>query len=113
MELHRIINLDCSKKENRIKLLKATNKILKVEEKQNKEKLEKICKSLMKKYNKPFRCFYLNNEKIQVSVCINNNAFSSFICNSYYELLCKYILFVKVYKNYEEKISNFKLNGGK
>lgn len=111
MSISNIINLDCTKKENRIKLVKAVNKVINVEERQEKEKLEKICKSLMKKYNKHFECFYLCDNKIQISINTGDNSFSSFVCNSYYELLCKYILFVKASKEYDERVAKFKKKG--
>lgn len=94
MQLYKIINLDCSKKENRKKLLLKTMKIIKAKEKPTKEKLESICKKLGKKYNIELGTIYPVNNKFQLSIRVDDFAFSCFYCISYYEALLKYILYV-------------------
>lgn len=94
MQLYKIINLDCSKKENRKKLLLKTMKIIKAKEKPTKEKLESICKKLGKKYNIELGTIYPTNDKFQLSIKVDEFAFSCFFCISYYEALLKYILYV-------------------
>ena len=107
-KIYRIQNLNCSKKENRIKLVKAIMKLIKVENKPSIELLEKWQQSLQKKYKIKVNVFEISKCDIQVSVEIEQNVYSSFICNTYYESLCKYILMVYEHKKYKEEVRKFK-----
>lgn len=72
-------------------------KALKIEDKPSKEYLEKICKKISKKYNIPVRKFVYGKNKYVVSVEVEKGSYSTFVVKTYYEMMCKYILFVKAY----------------
>lgn len=95
MEIFEIKGLDCSKTKNRVILLKEVKKLLKTDEKPSKEKLEKVCKSLQNKYGYIMRRFKQKDDKLFISIEVENGSYSTFCCLSYYEAMCKYILFVK------------------
>ena len=100
MMIFQIKNIDCSKKKNRIILVKNTMKVLKLDHKPSKEELEKYCKKICKKYDIPVKNFEQRNGVLFVSIEVEPGSYSTFICFSYYEMMCKYILYVKaVLKN--------------
>ena len=112
MEVFEIKGLDCSKQENRIKLIKEIKKVLKVNEKPSKEYLEKVSKSLAKKYDMPVvlvkqRESFNKNDKLFISVD-TGNGLTTFCCTGYYEALCKHILLVKAYRDYYKRVDGFK-----
>lgn len=39
---------------------------------------------------------------------IEQNVYTSFVCNTYYESLCKYILMVKEHVKYREEVGKYK-----
>ncbi len=97
MEIYQIENLDCKKKENRIKLVKAVNKIIKNEGKPSIKLLEKCYKSLSKKYKMPANIFEVSKYGISLNINVYGKfSYSTMRCKTYYEALCKYILFVYV-----------------
>ena len=105
MEIYEIKNLDCSKKKNRISLVKNTMKAMKIEEKPTAKELEKFCKKICKKYDIPIKRFEQSNNVLFVSLEVESGTYSTFICVSYYEMLCKYILFVRaILKNRKLKV---------
>lgn len=105
MEIYEIKNLDCSKKKNRISLVKGTMKAMKLEEKPTVKELEKFCKKICKKYDIPIKRFEQSNNVLFVSLEVESGSYSTFICVSYYEMLCKYILFVRaILKNRKLKV---------
>lgn len=74
-------------------------KVLKMDEKPSKEYLEKVCKSLSKKYN--IKIQYIKNMKKFLYVSIYNKfsgGYNVIKVNSYYELLLKFVLVVKFWK---------------
>lgn len=102
MEIYEIKYLDCSSFENRIKLLKATKKVIRSEEKPTKKQLYSICKSLMKKYKIKIKKFRQENNLIFVSLEVEPGAYSTFYCYTFYEMMCKYILYVKAIQDYRK-----------
>lgn len=102
MEIYKIKNLDCSLPENRQKLLKVTKKVIKSEEKPTKKKLYSICKSLMKKYKIKIKKFRQENGLLFVSLEIEPGTYSTFYCYTFYEMMCKYILYVKAIQDYRK-----------
>lgn len=102
MEIYEIKNLDCSLLENRKKLLKVVKKLIKSEDKPTKKQLYSICKSLMKKYKIKIKNFRQENGLLFVSLEIEPGAYSTFYCHSFYEMMCKYILYVKAIKDYRK-----------
>lgn len=105
MEIYQIKNLDCSKKKNRISLVKNTMKAMKLEEKPTVKELEKFCKKICKKYDIPIKRFEQSNNVLFVSIEVESGTYSTFACVSYYEMLCKYILFVHaILKNRKLKV---------
>ena len=105
MEIYEIKNLDCSKKKNRISLVKSTMKAMTLEEKPTAKELEKFCKKICKKYDIPIKRFEQSNNVLFVSLEVESGSYSTFICVSYYEMLCKYILFVRaILKNRKLKV---------
>ena len=95
MKIYEIKGLDCSKAKNRIYLLKEVKKVIKAEEKPTKEKLEKICKSIQKKYKMLLRKARQKDGKLFVSIEIETGTYTTLCCLSYYEAMCKYILLTK------------------
>lgn len=104
MENYEIKYLDCSKVENRIKLVKEVNRVIKHKEKPSKEELKRICKSLQKKYDMKMKSFRQSENYIHVSIEVFPGTYSTLVCNSFYELMCKYILIVKNYVDYKRLI---------
>lgn len=104
MEIYQVDNLDCSVKKNRIKLVKAVNKVIKNETKPSVKLLEKWYRSLSKKYKMKANIFEITKCDIQLSINVDN-AFSyySMKCYTYYEALCKYILFVYLIQKGKKK----------
>lgn len=106
MEIYEIKNCDCSLLKDRIKLVKATMEAIHCDEKPTKEQLNKICKSLRNKYGMQLKNFKQKNGKIFASIETERGSYSTFVCLSYYELMCKYILFVKAMKEYRKLVAN-------
>ncbi len=105
MMIFQIKNLDCSKKKNRIILVKNTVKALKLDHKPTKEELQKYCKKICKKYDIPVSRFEQSNGALIVNIEVEPGTYSSFVCISYYEMMCKYILFVRaILKNRKLKV---------
>lgn len=102
MKIYKIKNLDCSLLENRQKLLKVTKKVIKSEEKPTKNQLHSICKSLMKKYKIKIKKFRQENDLLFVSLEIEPGTYSTFYCYTVYEMMCKYILYVKAIQDYRK-----------
>ena len=102
MKSYEIIYLDCSKKENRKKLLKETMKVVKKEEKPTKEFIEKFSYSVGKKYRMGVQLVKQVNGKLFISIR-NEEAFITILCDSYYEALCKHILIVKAMQEYKKQ----------
>lgn len=112
MEIFEIKGLDCSKQENRIKLVREIKKVLKVDDKPSKEYLEKVSRSLAKKYGMPVvlvkqKESFNKNDKLFVSLD-TGNGFTTYCCTGYYEALCKHILLIKAYRDYYKKVNEFK-----
>jgi hypothetical protein len=112
MEVFEIKGLDCSKRENRIKLIKEVKKILKVDEKPSREYLEKVSRSLANKYSMPVimvkqKESFNQNDKLFVSVD-TGSGMTTYCCMGYYEALCKHILLVKAYRDYHKRVNKFK-----
>lgn len=101
MEIYEIKNLDCSNFKNRKKLLYKTMEVINVDEKPSKEQLQKICKSLRNKYGIKVNNFKQKEHCLFVSLEVEPGIYSTFYCNSYYELMCKYILYVKCIRDYK------------
>lgn len=95
MEIYEIKGLDCRNLKNRKILVKETMKVTKFDERPSKEALQKICKSLLKKYNYRFKKFKVKENKLFVSIEVSPGSYSTMCCDSMYEVMCKYILFVK------------------
>lgn len=102
MNIYKIKNLDCSLLENRKKLLKITKKLIKSEDKPTKKHLYSICKSLMKKYKIKIKSFRQENDLLFVSLEIESGTYSTFYCYTFYEMMCKYILYVKAIQDYRK-----------
>lgn len=80
-------------------------KAMKLEEKPTVKELEKFCKKICKKYDIPIKRFEQSNNVLFVSLEVESGSYSTFICVSYYEMLCKYILFVRaILKNRKLKV---------
>ena len=107
-KIYRIQNLNCSQKKNRIKLVKAVMKTIKVNKKPSIELLEKWQRSLQKKYKININVFEISKCDMQVSMEIEQSVYISFVCNTYYESLCKYILMVKEHVKYREEVGKYK-----
>lgn len=101
MKQHEIINLDCSKKENRKRLLLETMKVVKKEEKPTKQFLEKFAHSVGKKYKMQVQLVKQIGTKLFISVKYEE-AYITFTCISYYEALCKYILLIYDMQKYKK-----------
>lgn len=102
MEIFEIKGLDCSKTKNRMILLKEVKRLIKTEEKPSKEKLEKICKSLQKKYGYKVKKIRQSDGKLFMSIEVERGGYSTLCCLSYYEAMCKYVLFVKACLDYKK-----------
>ena len=97
MELHEIIRADCSKKENRIKLVKEVIRVLKLKEKPDLEKLEQISLKLGNKYNMRMK---FNHNILTIYV---DGGYSLINCESRYEAHLKHILYIREYIKLCEK----------
>lgn len=89
-------NLDCSKKENRIIIVKKLCEVLGVKQKPSKEELRNICKNLSKRFSISIsniqRKYYMNT-----MVTLGKEKAIIFIAsNSPYELFAKFIITVKM-----------------
>lgn len=102
MENWEIIYLDCSKKENRKKLLKEAMKAVKSDEKPTKEYLEKFSYSVGKKYKMGVQLVKQVKGKLFVSIRYEDS-YITIMCDSYYEALCKHILIVKQMRKLKEQ----------
>ena len=105
MKIFEIKNIDCSKKEQRQKLLKETMKVCKLEEKPTIDQLKEICKKIKKKYGMKLKTFpkdEINFETNMASIEIDQGQFSTFDYESKYECLCKYILIVKGWVDFKK-----------
>ena len=92
------MGLDFDKKENRKKLIKEIKKILKIENKPTLEELRKIRIKMEKKFGIKIQCITkFSNEKYEVSVKVGKQEYSIIRAKSEYEYLCKFILLIKTY----------------
>lgn len=102
MEIYKIKNLKCNKKENRIKLMKAFMKEMKMDEKPDKEKIGKMSKKVEKKYGYMLALF--NAKNAAMAVVSKGGVNSHFEVHSLLEAYIKHILIAKeLYKN-ERKV---------
>lgn len=100
MDIYQIKSLNCKEKKNRKKLLKEVMKVVHTKEKPTKKELETICKSISKKYSIKIRIIkYSETGRMSVSILIKD-AYSAIYCDTYYELLCKFILYVEKMRKY-------------
>lgn len=89
-------NLDCSKKENRIILVKKLCEVLGVEQKPSKEELRNICKNLSKRYSISISNIQ-RKDYMDTMVTLGKEKAIIFIAsNSPYELFAKFIITVKM-----------------
>ena len=95
MEIFEIKNLDCSKKENRIILLKEFAKQFGFKRKPSKNEIGKFSEKLEKKYGIALTLFIDKaNKKIQANLNIENS-YSSFLVDSLLEAYIKQCLIIK------------------
>ena len=96
MEIYQIKSLNCKDKKNRKKLLKEVMKVVHTKEKPTKKELETICK----KYSiKIHMIKYSESGGLSASIRVKD-AYSAIYCDTYYELLCKFILYVEKMRKY-------------
>lgn len=89
-------NLDCSKKENRIILVKKLCEVLDVEQKPSKEELRNTCKNLSKRYSISISNIQ-RKDYMDTMVTLGKEKAIIFIAsNSPYELFAKFIITVKM-----------------
>ena len=103
MEIYEIKNLDCSDIKNRKKLLKEVMECMGLDERPDKETLHKICKSLVKKYGIKIKIFKQKTKYLLVSLEVEPGTYSTYFCESLYEMMLKYVLFVYEWKKYKRK----------
>lgn len=95
MEIFEIKNLDCSKKENRIILLKEFAKQFGFERKPSKNEIGKLSERLERKYGITLTLFLDRiNRKMQANINIENS-YSSFLVDSLLEAYIKECLIIK------------------
>lgn len=100
MEIYQIKSLNCKDKKNRKKILKEVMKVVHTKEKPTKKELETICKSISKKYSiKIHMIKYSESGGLSASIRVKD-AYSAIYCDTYYELLCKFILYVEKMRKY-------------
>ena len=107
IEVYEIINKKCDEKEDRIWLVKNVMKVLKLEEKPDKKKLETVCTKMAKKYKVVLSSVicYDDKRKMQLNIKRPDGAFSCMVVQSYYEAMLKYILYAYSYvKSKNEKV---------
>ncbi len=100
VEIYRIYGLDCREKRNRIALAKDTARAIKVNSKPDLLLLERWYKSLSKKYKMEANIYKISKRNISLNINVNGDSYSSLECRSYYECLCKYILYVEQWRKY-------------
>lgn len=100
MEIYKINGIDCREKRNRILLAKDTARAIKVSKKPDIALLERWYKSLSKKYKMKANIFKISKRHISLNINVIGDSYSVFECRSYYECLCKYILFVEQWRKY-------------
>lgn len=89
-------NLDCSKKENRIILVKKLCEVLDVDKKPEKDELKKICKNLSKRFSISISNIQ-RKDYMDTMVTLGKEKAIIFIAtNSPYELFSKFIITVKM-----------------
>lgn len=105
MEIFEIKNLDCSKKENRKKLLKQFMIEFGLEEKPSNEKIGNISEKIEKKYN-AILSLYLDKEKRKIQANIRmGDQYSTFLVYSIVEAYIKHCMIVKeTIKNKKRKV---------
>lgn len=102
MEIYQIINLDCRIKENRKRLLSEVMNATKLDRKPTLQKLEKMVTSVGKKYNMSVQYIQQSADGIAMSVRVGES-YQMFACRSYYEAMCKILLYIKAYKDFRKK----------
>ena len=106
MKIYEITYLDCSKKENRKKLIKNVIKILGTEEIPTKEKLKQICRKISKKYKIPIKVYKVGS-KYQANFLVESS-YHSIVCLTPTEVYLKYILYVKEWIKYKKEVNKFR-----
>ena len=89
-------NLDCSKKENRIILVKKLCEVLGVDKKPEKDELKKICKNLSKKFSVSILNIQRKDYMYTMVTLGREKAIIFIDSNSPYELFAKFIITVKM-----------------
>lgn len=100
MEIYEIKNLDCSLLKNRKKLVFEVMNCLGLDERPDKETLHKICKSLMKKYHVKIKIFKQKTKYLLVSLEVEPGTYSTYFCETLYEMMLKYVLYVNEIRKY-------------
>ena len=106
MKIHEIKNLDCSKKLNRKTLIKETMKALGLTEMPNEIYLRKACIKLSTQHHLPIKSIVNYPTFFEVNIDVGNG-YSTLVCNSYYEALCKYILFIKAQVKHNLEVEDY------
>lgn len=96
MEIYKFKYLDCSKKENRIKLMKWFMKTFKLKEKPTKEQIGKFSKKLENKFNYSMKIIgEQSKDKISISVRLPGGSYSTFFVDSLIEAYIKECMIIK------------------
>ena len=94
MEMHEIYYLDCSKKENRIKLVKEIMKKMKLDTKPTLDQLDSFVRRIEKKYKVHIVLIkYMPHNKMMMSITQDDRSYAVIECSSLYECSCKFILY--------------------
>lgn len=105
MEIHQFKYLDCSKKENRIKLMKWFMKTFKLQEKPSKEQIGRFSKKLEKKFNYSMKIIGEHSkEKIFISVKLPGGSYSTFYVDSLIEAMIKECMIIKILEMNKRKV---------
>lgn len=96
MEIYKIKSLDCKKRRDYFRLLVAIMSELNLQSVPTEGELERRCRVVSKKYNVVIGRISLSRDgSINLVIRIGNKGqYSIMGCSSYYEALCKYILYV-------------------
>ena len=97
MEIYQFKYLDCSKKENRIKLMKWFMKTFKLQDPPTKEQIGRFSKKLENKFNYSMKIIGEHSkEKIFISIKLPGGSYSTFFVDTITEANIKECMIIKI-----------------
>lgn len=105
MEIYEVKFLDCREKKNRKILVENLKQVMKIDHNPDKDEIKEFARKVQKKYGYRFKKMdYEEKGKYLLAIECEKGTYSTMICYSHYEIIAKYILYVKAHRKYKSMV---------